>query len=73
MPRQIAILDVIAVSTGIGTAKIVFSVRILGVRRDRYGEPLGCSLPHSGVGEDRSEVGDEPKPANPGLDRLHTE
>ena len=26
MPRQIAILDVIAVSTGIETAKIVFSV-----------------------------------------------
>ena len=44
--------------------------RILGLGRDRYGDPSGCSLPHSGVGEDRSEVGDEPKTANPGARRL---
>ena len=27
MPRQIAIFDVMTVSTGIGTAKIVFSIK----------------------------------------------
>ena len=44
--------------------------RILGLGGHRYGEPSGCSLPHSGVGEDRSEVGDEPKTANPGARRF---
>ena len=44
--------------------------QILGLGRDRYGDPSGCSLPHSGVGEDRSEVGDEPKTANPGARRF---
>ena len=44
--------------------------RILGLGAHRHGDPQGGPLPHSGVGEDRSEVGYEPKPANPGGQRF---